>query len=172
MKWLLLIPAILVSSCSSPSNNKIENKQEEKTIVEDLESKAKRQMMATIKELANNPISVSISKFEKEFEFDSLYVAKFTMRAQNEFGGYSITDYEYIYMIKEDGIHDALVDLKVNPKIIMLASRAFNVASKKDKNADFTSSIKVAANSLVSFVGRKVPDRPVEEIKLINEWGK
>ena len=64
------------------------------------------------------------------------------MRAQNEFGGYSITDYEYIYMIKEDGIHDALVDLKVNPKIIMLAARAFNVASKKDKNADFTSSIK------------------------------
>ena len=172
MKWLLLIPAILVSSCSSPSNNKIENKQEEKTIVENLESKAKRQMMATIKELANNPSSVSISKFEKEFEFDSLYVAKFTMRAQNEFGGYSITDYEYIYMIKEDGIHDALVDLKVNPKIIMLAARAFNVASKKDKNADFTSSIKVAANSLVSFVGRKVPDRPVEEIKLINEWGK
>lgn len=133
MKWLLLIPAILVSSCSSPSNNKIENKQEEKTIVENLESKAKRQMMATIKELANNPSSVSISKFEKEFEFDSLYVAKFTMRAQNEFGGYSITDYEYIYMIKEDGIHDALVDLKVNPKIIMLAARAFNVASKKDK---------------------------------------
>ena len=131
MKWLLLIPAILVSSCSSPSNNKIENKQEEKTIVENLESKAKRQMMATIKELANNPSSVSISKFEKEFEFDSLYVAKFTMRAQNEFGGYSITDYEYIYMIKEDGIHDALVDLKVNPKIIMLAARAFNVASKK-----------------------------------------
>lgn len=43
MKWLLLIPAILVSSCSSPSNNKIENKQEEKTIVENLESKAKRQ---------------------------------------------------------------------------------------------------------------------------------
>ena len=34
--------------------------------------------MATIKELANNPSSVSISKFEKEFEFDSLYVAKFT----------------------------------------------------------------------------------------------
>lgn len=65
MKWLLLIPAILVSSCSSPSNNKIENKQEEKTIVENLESKAKRQMMATIKELANNPSSVSISKFEK-----------------------------------------------------------------------------------------------------------
>ena len=160
MKWLLLVPAILVSSCSSPSNNKIENKQEEKTIVENLESKAKRQMMATIKELANNPSSVSISKFEKEFEFDSLYVAKFTMRAQNEFGGYSITDYEYIYMIKEDGIHDALVDLKVN------------VASKKDKNADFTYSIKVAANSLVSFVGRKVPDHPVEEIKLINEWGK
>ena len=94
------------------------------------------------------------------------------MRAQNEFGGYSITDYEYIYMIKEDGIHDALVDLKVNPKIIMLAARAFNVASKKDKNADFTSSIKVAANSLVSFVGRKVQDHPVEEIKLINEWGK
>jgi len=60
-----------------------------------------------------------------------LYVAKFTMRAQNEFGGYSITDYEYIYMIKEDGIHDALVDLKVNPKIIMLAARAFNVAYKK-----------------------------------------
>ena len=145
-------------------------KQEEKTIVEDLESKAKRQMMATIKELANNPSPVSISKFEKEFDFDSLYVANFSMRAQNEFGGYSITDYEYIYMIKEDGIHDALVDLKVNPKIIMLASRAFNVASKKDKNADFTSSIKVAANSLVSFVGRKVPDRPVEEIKLINEW--
>ena len=172
MKWLLLVPAILVSSCSSPSNNKIENKQEEKTIVENLESKAKRQMMATIKELANNPSSVSISKFEKEFEFDSLYVAKFTMRAQNEFGGYSITDYEYIYMIKEDGIHDALVDLKVNPKIIMLAARAFNVASKKDKNADFTYSIKVAANSLVSFVGRKVPDHPVEEIKLINEWGK
>ena len=172
MKWLLLVPAILVSSCSSPSNNKIENKQEEKTIVENLESKAKRQMMATIKELANNPSSVSISKFEKEFEFDSLYVAKFTMRAQNEFGGYSITDYEYIYMIKEDGIHDALVDLKVNLKIIMLAARAFNVASKKDKNADFTSSIKVAANSLVSFVGRKVPDHPVEEIKLINEWGK
>ena len=54
----------------------------------------------------------------------------------------------------------------------MLAARAFNVAYKKDKNADFTSSIKVAANSLVSFVGRKVPDRPVEEIKLINEWGK
>ena len=68
MKWLLLIPAILVSSCSSPSNNKIENKQEEKTIVENLESKAKRQMMATIKELANNPSSVSISKFEKEFD--------------------------------------------------------------------------------------------------------
>lgn len=42
MKWLLLIPAILVSSCSSPSNNKIENKREEKTIVENLESKAKR----------------------------------------------------------------------------------------------------------------------------------
>ena len=38
MKWLLLIPAILVSSCSSPSNNKIENKQEEKTIVENLET--------------------------------------------------------------------------------------------------------------------------------------
>ena len=54
----------------------------------------------------------------------------------------------------------------------MLAARAFNVASKKDKNADFTYSIKVAANSLVSFVGRKVPDHPVEEIKLINEWGK
>lgn len=47
-------------------------------------------------------------------------------------------------MIKEDGIHDALVDLKVNPKIIMLAARAFNVASKKDKNADFTSSLNSA----------------------------
>lgn len=34
MKWLLLIPAILVSSCSSPSNNKIENKQEEKILGE------------------------------------------------------------------------------------------------------------------------------------------
>lgn len=172
MKWLLLIPAILVSSCSSPSNNKVDNKQEEKIIVENIESKAKRQMMATIKELANNPSSVSISKFEKEFEFDSLYVAKFTMRAQNEFGGYSITDYEYIYMIKEDGIHDALVDLETNPKLIMLSAKAFNVASKKDKNAKFSTSLKVAADALVSFVGRKVPDHPIEEIKLINEWGK
>ena len=61
MKWLLLIPAILVSSCSSPSNNKIENKQEEKTIVENLESKAKRQMMATIKSL---PIILVLSVYQ------------------------------------------------------------------------------------------------------------
>lgn len=33
MKWLLLVPAILVSSCSSPSNNKIEGINEQmKTI--------------------------------------------------------------------------------------------------------------------------------------------
>ena len=63
-------------------------------------------MMATIKELANNPSSVSISKFEKEFEFDSLYVAKFTMRAQNEFVDTLLLTTS-IYMIKEDGIHDA-----------------------------------------------------------------
>ena len=103
MKKILMVMAIMIavvslSSCNSfedKAKNSLENKAEDS-----FENKAKKQLHATMKEVARNPKTYKITNEKVIFSNDSMCTISFIGRGQNGFGGYSISRMEYTF-IKE-----------------------------------------------------------------------
>ena len=99
---LLLLGSVLLTSCYTEA-----------------EGYARKQMKKSIMEIAKNPESISFSDIETVFANDSLCVLHFVLRGQNGFGGYNLTNYEYIYGVKSEYIHyETLRDIEKNGTIL------------------------------------------------------
>lgn len=176
MKQLLLLIGILcLNGCSggtSSTNKEAVDKQEKKEIAEAIETKAKRQMKATINELAKNPSSISMYNMKQEHKSDSIYIISFTMRGQNGFGGYSISKNEYIYAILNIGKFEALLDLEEHPTVMDMVVENFNKFEKMGRNPDFEKCYKDVVSLIVLTYGRRIKNSEEKEIDLSFEWGK
>ena len=98
MKKVLMFMAIMIavvslSSCNSfedKAKNSLENKAEDS-----FENKAKKQLHATMKEVARNPKTYKITNEKVIFSNDSMCTISFIGKGQNGFGGYSSSEKEY-----------------------------------------------------------------------------
>lgn len=85
----IMIAVVSLSSCNSfedKAKNSLENKAEDS-----FENKAKKQLHATMKEVARNPKTYKITNEKVIFSNDSMCTISFIGRGQNGFGGYSIS---------------------------------------------------------------------------------
>ena len=98
MKKILMFMAIMIavvslSSCNSfedKAKNSLENKAEDS-----FENKAKKQLHATMKEVARNPKTYKITNEKVIFSNESMCTISFIGKGQNGFGGYSSSEMEY-----------------------------------------------------------------------------
>ena len=103
MKKILMLMAIMAAVISLSSCNSFENKAKnslENEVEDSFENKAKKQLHATMKEVARNPKTYKITNEKVIFSNDSMCTISFIGRGQNGFGGYSISRMEYTF-IKE-----------------------------------------------------------------------
>ena len=82
MKKVLMFMAIMIAVVSLSSCNSLENK-------------AKKQLHATMKELAKNPETYKITNEKVIFSNDSMCTISFIGSGQNGFGGYDSSLFEY-----------------------------------------------------------------------------
>ena len=164
---LILLGVLLITSCSNG-----------------LEKQAKEQLKKTMKELLKNPDSATLTNVKTELNNDSLCIIHFTCKAQNGFGGYTTSNYEYIYAKfnnKNDGscyYKEGILDLDEKSSVIESAkdlddslSDIAKKNSKKDRSQDEierdrVNSIYLMATGTLIFNGRKVKKETGEEIKL------
>ena len=103
MKKVLMFMAIMIAVVSLSSCNSFEDKAKkslENKAEDSFENKAKKQLHATMKEVARNPKTYKITNEKVIFSNDSMCTISFIGRGQNGFGGYSISRMEYTF-IKE-----------------------------------------------------------------------
>lgn len=74
------------------------------------ERQAKKQMEETLKELAKNPETFKITDVKTKFNNDSTCVLHVKTKGQNGFGGWSISNFEYIY-VKSKNVQDNCYEL-------------------------------------------------------------
>ena len=164
--FLIILGVLFLTSCSNG-----------------LEKQAKEQLKKTMKEMLKNPDSATLTNVKTELNNDSLCIIHFTCKAQNGFGGYSSSKYEYIYLKsnrknEETSYMEAIIDLEKRESVIKQAmdfdkslSDIANKDIKKGKSADeierdsINSIYYTAAISLI-FNGREVEQDDGEEIKL------
>ena len=85
MKKILMFMAIMIAVVSLSSCNS-------------LEDKAKKQLHATMKELAKNPETYKITNEKVIFSNDSMCTISFIGSGQNGFGGYDSSLFEYTFI--------------------------------------------------------------------------
>ena len=73
-----------------------------------LENDAMKQATATIKELAKHPESSKTSDFRTVYATDSLCILHFNHTGKNGFGNEITTQMEYIYLLRNDKIYEAV----------------------------------------------------------------
>lgn len=159
--FLIILGVLFLTSCSNG-----------------LEKQAKEQLKKTMKEMLKNPDSATLTNVKTELNNDSLCIIHFTCKAQNGFGGYSSSKYEYIYLKsnrkdKETSYMEAIIDLEKGESVIKQAMDIdiTNKDIKKGKSADeierdsINSIYYTAAISLI-FNGREVEQDDGEDIKL------
>lgn len=109
MKKILMFMAIMIavvslSSCNSfedKAKNSLENKAEDS-----FENKAKKQLHATMKEVARNPKTYKITNEKVIFSSDSMCTISFVGSGQNGFGGYSSSKMEYTFIkVRKSDLH-------------------------------------------------------------------
>ena len=109
MKKVLMFMAIMIavvslSSCNSfedKTKNSLENKAEDS-----FENKAKKQLHATMKEVARNPKTYKITNEKVIFSNDSMCTISFVGSGQNGFGGYSSSKMEYTFIkVRKSDLH-------------------------------------------------------------------
>ena len=136
-----------------------------------------------MKEMLKNPDSATLTNVKTELNNDSLCIIHFNCKAQNGFGGYTSSRYEYIYMKIDDEdeapyYKEGILDLDEDESVFKSA-KDFNdilldVAKediRKNKSADeikrdSINFIYFAARTRLIFKGRKVEKNDGEEIKL------
>lgn len=100
----IMIAVVSLSSCNSFENktkNSLENKAEDS-----FENKAKKQLHATMKEVARNPKTYKITNEKVIFSNDSMCTISFIGRGQNGFGGYSSSKMEYTFIkVRKSDLH-------------------------------------------------------------------
>ena len=164
-KYLIILGVLLITACSNG-----------------LEKEAKEQMKKTMKELLKNPDSATLTNVKTELNNDSLCIIHFNCKAQNGFGGYTSTKYEYVYLkwktddktIYKEGVFDLEETESVIKKAKDLISSISEHADKdirKGKSADeierdSIDTIYLVAFGKLIFGGRKVDKDDGEEIKL------
>lgn len=82
LSMLLAVMAVALVSCNKASS---------------FEKQAKKQMEKTLKEMAKNPETFQITNVETKFSNDSTCVLHIKTKGQNGFGGWSISNLEYVY---------------------------------------------------------------------------
>ena len=98
MKKILMFMAIMIAVVSLSSCNSFENKAKnslENEVEDSFENKAKKQLHATMKEVARNPKTYKITNEKVIFSNDSMCTISFIGKGQNGFGGYSSSEKEY-----------------------------------------------------------------------------
>ncbi len=146
-----------------------------------LEDKAKNQLKKTMKELLKNPDSATLSNVKSILNNDSLCIIHFNCKAQNGFGGFTSSKYEYVF-IKSDvdgetSYNEMVIDLDDEESIIEKSNDLLDEVNKKTgndkrkKNAqelekDSINHIYFTASFHSIFKGRKVEANEGEEIKL------
>ncbi len=163
---LILLGVLLITSCSNG-----------------LEKQAKEQLKKTMKELLKNPDSATLTNVKTELNNDSLCIIHFTCKAQNGFGGYTTSNYEYIYLKFNDKkggyfYQEGFINLDEKESVIKSVHGLDNSLSeiakknfKTPKNDDEIEKNKInniyfmAAATLI-LQGRKVEKETGEEIKL------
>lgn len=147
-----------------------------------LENQAKEQLKKTMKEMLKNPDSATLTNVKTELNNDSLCIIHFTCKAQNGFGGYTSSRYEYIYMKsnhKEEPTYmEAILDLEDNKSVIKQAldfeesmSSTAGKDLRKGKSADererdSISTIYLMAIGSMLVNGREIEKDDGEDIKL------
>ncbi len=162
---VIILGVLLITSCSNG-----------------LEKQAKEQLKKTMKEMLKNPDSATLSNVKTELNNDSLCIIHFTCKAQNGFGGYTSSKYEYIYLKMEEKdkteYREGIYNLDESKSVIKKAkdfaksiSDIGNKDLKKSKSADelerdSINTIYLIAMGNVIFNGREVDKDEGEEIKL------
>ena len=98
MKKVLMFMAIMIAVVSLSSCNSFEDKAKkslENKAEDSFENKAKKQLHATMKEVARNPKTYKITNEKVIFSNDSMCTISFIGKGQNGFGGYSSSEKEY-----------------------------------------------------------------------------
>ena len=162
---IIILGVMLMTSCSNG-----------------LENQAKEQLKKTMKEMLKNPDSATLTNVKTELNNDSLCIIHFTCKAQNGFGGYASTKYEYIYLkmeredktIYKEGVFDLEDTESVITKAKDFGNSISDIANKdirKGKSADeierdSINNIYLIALGNLIFNGREVEKDDGEEIKL------
>lgn len=122
------------------------------------ESKAKAQMVKTIKDLAKDP-DVKVSNIKTVFDNDTLVIMQCVVRGLNGFGGYTRSEMEYVYLYdhKDKKAKEALLDM--DKSVIKQASEAYKESLEMNPaNADSITHIVMSAVINLAFRGRDVEE--------------
>ena len=109
MKKVLMFMAIMIAVVSLSSCNSFEDKAKnslENKVEDSFENKAKKQLHATMKEVARNPKTYKITNEKVIFSSDSMCTISFVGSGQNGFGGYSSSKMEYTFIkVRKSDLH-------------------------------------------------------------------
>lgn len=147
-----------------------------------LEKQAKEQLKKTMKEMLKNPDSATLTNVKTELNNDSICIIQFTCKAQNGFGGYNSTKYEYVYLkienkdktIYKEGVFNLEKTKSVIKKAKDFSNSISNIGNKDIKKSkspdeleiDSINTIYLIAIGNLIFSGREVDKEEGEEIKL------
>lgn len=147
-----------------------------------LENQAKEQLKKTMKEVLKNPDSATLTNVRTELNNDSLCIIQFNCKAQNGFGGYSSSSYEYIYLKSDKDnetiYREAIYDLDETESVIKKAKNFHRtlldlgdkdvIASKSaaELERDSINNIYLMAIGVALFNGREVNKDDGETINL------
>lgn len=99
----------------------------------------------------------SIEDKETEWEDDSLCIIDFKLRAKNIFGGYEITDYEYVLVRSNSETFEVLINIKKKAPIYSRALEYFRNLEVSQKDGEYEMVLHMIAFEEASRFGRKLP---------------
>ena len=133
MKKVLMFMAIMIAVVSLSSCGSFENKTKnslENEVEDSFENKAKKQLHATMKEVARNPDTYKITNEKVIFSNDSMCTISFIGSGHNGFGGYSISRMEY-----------TLVKVKYDKWKIRYCETLLNMENEDEENYSIETTI-------------------------------
>lgn len=142
----ILIMIIIISSCS-------------KTLK--IENAAKKQMVATFKEVANDPSNVKVSNIETKFVNDSLCILSADVSAKNGLGVEIQDKCEYIYIMSKGKLYEAYQDVDSDNEGIFQTEEKY-AKEKKGKiyeSLSYSDGLRYLAAIFVNEQGREVGNK-------------
>ena len=150
-----------------------------------LENKAKTQLKKTMKELLKNPETAQLTNLKTVHNNDSICILQFNCKAQNGFGGFNTSKYEYVLIRgnkegQKNQFTEMLVNLDERPSVIedahetdeklveeyIKAGKKIPERTEEERITDSIRSIYYQAAIRAIFIGRDVVEDEGESIKL------